>query len=174
MAHRSRLAAASALLPHALAGFALLALAACSDEPPPAPPQPLAYSHKAHIDAGLECSRCHRGAERVAEAGLPEMRACVTCHRRRIPDHPEIIKLNEFYAIGEPLLWRKVNVMPKSAMVHFDHGAHSRADIECQTCHGNVAEMTLARRVIDTAQMGWCIDCHIERQASIDCLTCHH
>ena len=89
-----------------LAGAAIAAIGGCSDEPPPAPPQPLAYSHKAHIDAGLECSRCHRGAERAKEAGLPEMRACVTCHRRRIPDHPEIIKLKELFEIGEPLLGR--------------------------------------------------------------------
>ena len=157
-----------------LLGAAIAAVSACSDEPPPAPPQPLAYSHKAHIDAGLECSRCHRGAERAKEAGLPEMRACVTCHRRRIPDHPEIIKLKEFYEIGEPLLWRKVNVMPVEAMVHFDHGSHARAEIECESCHGDVGQMTLARRVINTADMGWCIDCHKERQASIDCLTCHH
>jgi len=155
--------------------FGLLAtLGACSDEPPPPPPQPIAYSHKAHIDAGLECSRCHRGADRAKEAGLPEMRACVTCHRRAIPDHPEIVKFNALYEAGEPLLWRKVNVMPRDAMVHFHHGAHARAEIGCETCHGDVGQMALAQRVINTADMGWCVDCHREEEASIDCLTCHH
>lgn len=155
-------------------GPAGLFLAACEPKIPAAPPQPIAYSHKAHIDAGLECTRCHRGAERVKEAGLPEMAACVTCHRRRIPDHPEVIKIKAFYDRGEPLLWRKVNVMPREAMVHFDHGAHARVEIGCEVCHGDVGQMTLAQRVIDTANMGWCVQCHTDNGASIDCLTCHH
>ena len=159
--------------------FALLlsitaVFAGCDSGPPPAPPQPLAYSHKAHIDAGLECSRCHRGADRAKEAGIPEMAGCVACHRRRIPDHPEIIKLKAMYEAKEPIRWRKVNVMPKQAMVHFDHGPHARAQVECITCHGDVGQMTLARRVINTADMGWCISCHLEQEASVDCLTCHH
>jgi hypothetical protein len=59
-------------------------------------------------------------------------------------------------------------------MVHFDHSAHLRAEIECQTCHGDVGQMTLAHQVRDTADMGWCLECHRERQASTDCVTCHH
>jgi hypothetical protein len=64
--------------------------------------------------------------------------------------------------------------MPESAMIHFDHGAHTRAEVKCETCHGDVGQMTLARRVVDTADMAWCIDCHLEREASTDCVTCHH
>lgn len=149
-------------------------LVGCAENPPPPPPQPIAYSHKAHIDAELECDRCHRGAERAAQAGLPEMRACLSCHRRVIPDHPEIVKFRELAETGEPLLWRKVNVMPKDAMVHFHHGAHTLAGVTCETCHGDVGQMALAQRVINTADMGWCVDCHREEEASIDCLTCHH
>ncbi len=157
-----------------LAVLSLLAASGCRRGIPEAPPQPIAYSHKAHIDAGLECSRCHRGAERAKEAGIPELYVCVTCHRRAIPDHPEIVKVKAYYDRNEPVLWRKVNVISAEAMVHFDHGAHARAEVGCQTCHGDVGQMTLARRVINTADMGWCVSCHEQEEASIDCLTCHH
>jgi len=153
----------------------VLAIAACTSyTPPPPPEQPIAYNHKAHIDEGLECTRCHRGAESGKQAGLPAVRECAACHRRVIPDHPEIIKLAEYAEKREPIRWRKVNVMPPEAAVHFDHGAHTRAEIECGTCHGDVGSMAVPQRVINTADMGWCIACHRERQASIDCLTCHH
>jgi len=75
---------------------------------------------------------------------------------------------------GEPVLWRKVHVIPQSAMVHFKHNAHMRAGIDCSTCHGDVARMTVARQVVDVANMGWCLSCHRENDASVDCLTCHH
>ena len=85
-----------------------------------------------------------------------------------------IIQLKEMYEAKEPIRWRKVNVMPRQAMVHFDHGPHAWAGVECITCHGDVGQMTLARRVINTADMGWCVSCHLEQEASVDCLTCHH
>ena len=122
----------------------------------------------------MPCARCHYGAAEGVEAGLPPASFCVSCHRRRIPDHPEIVKLMQLYESGEPIVWRKVNVMPESAMVHFEHGPHSRAKVECETCHGDVGNMTLAHEVIETASMAWCVDCHEERQASTDCVTCHH
>lgn len=75
---------------------------------------------------------------------------------------------------GESVLWRKVHVMPKSAMVHFKHNYHARAGIDCATCHGDVAQMTVARQVVDVADMGWCVSCHKEQNASVDCLSCHH
>jgi hypothetical protein len=156
----------------ALAG---LALGCGTSEAAPAPPQPIAYSHHPHVvENEMPCARCHYGAAEGVKAGLPPASFCVGCHRRRIPDHPEIVKLMKLYESGEPIVWRKVNVMPTSAMVHFEHGPHSRAKVECETCHGDVGNMTLAHEVIETASMAWCVDCHEKQQASIDCVTCHH
>jgi hypothetical protein len=75
---------------------------------------------------------------------------------------------------GDTIRWRKVNVMPERSMVHFKHNPHVRAGVDCATCHGDVAQMTLAQEVIETADMGWCVGCHRDNGASIDCLTCHH
>ena len=86
----------------------------------------------------------------------------------------EELKAADLLEEEEPLLWNKVNVMPPNAMVQFKHQAHIRAEVECVTCHGDVGQMTVAQQVINTADMGWCVGCHRENGASIDCLTCHH
>jgi formamidopyrimidine-DNA glycosylase len=159
-------------------GALLVALmaAGCSSEPPPPPPQPIAFNHSVHAENDIDCTRCHQGVETQAQAGLPAMATCATCHRREATDHPEVVRFMEQYASGngEPMVWRKVNVMPTSAMVHFKHKPHIRAGVDCTSCHGDVTQMTVAQRVINTASMGWCLDCHKEQNASIDCLTCHH
>ena len=51
----------------------------------------------------------------------------------------------QLYESGEPIRWRKVNVMPESAMIHFDHGAHTRAEVKARSATATSA-MTLARR----------------------------
>jgi hypothetical protein len=28
-------------------------------------------------------------------------------------------------------------------------------------------------RRVSSLEMGWCVNCHMENKASIDCLTCH-
>lgn len=154
---------------------AVLALSACTASPGPPPDQPIAFSHQAHAENDIECTRCHQGVETQAEAGLPPISSCAVCHRRRaIPDHPEVLKFMAALEDDEPVVWRKVNVIPESAMVHFKHNPHVRAGVECATCHGDVAQMSVAQEVIETADMGWCVGCHRENDASIDCLACHH
>ena len=56
--------------------------------------------------------------------------------------------------------------------VKFNHAPHIRANVECATCHGDVAQQTVAQRSVEHT-MGFCVNCHNERQASVDCLTCH-
>ena len=163
-----------------LASFAMatvaVIMAGCSDQLPPPPPQPIAFNHSVHIENEIECTRCHEGVATQAQAGLPAMAECASCHRRQATDHPAVQAFMEQYANGngEPMVWRKVHVLPTSAMVHFKHSPHIRAGVECSTCHGDVAQMTVAQQVVDVANMGWCLDCHREQGASIDCLTCHH
>ena len=139
----------------------------------PTPQQPIAYDHQVHTEAGLECVRCHRGAEEGVHAGMPSVQACAGCHRRAIPDHPEVRKLMLANENREPILWAKVNVIPDAAMVHFNHRAHARAGVECLTCHGDVASMSVAEPVRNVADMGWCVQCHRDNEASDDCLACH-
>lgn len=153
---------------------ALVVLAGCQEGPEPPPPQPIAFNHSAHIENDVACTECHEGVETQAEAGLPPISTCASCHRRTIPDHPEVVRFMEYYQNDEPIVWRKVNALPESAMVHFNHAPHIRAGVDCATCHGDVGQMTVAQAVLNVADMGWCVSCHQENQASSDCLTCHH
>ena len=155
-----------------LLGVILVGALACGA--PPAPPQPIAFDHSRHAEKGIGCLQCHEGANKAAQAGLPALATCASCHRGVIPDHPEIQKVLVAYDNKEPFLWRKVNVMPTSAMVHFKHKPHARAGVVCRECHGEVEKMTVARRVVNTADMGFCVQCHRKMEASTDCLACHH
>ena len=157
------------------AGLALL-IGGCGLEPPVEAEQPIAYNHKVHIEAELECSRCHRGAEDQEQAGLPPVQTCASCHRRVASDHPEVQKVLQAWEDKTPIEWVKMNHLPESAMVQFHHGAHTRAEIACEECHGDVASMALQVPPFDVADMGWCVTCHREnadKGASDDCLTCH-
>ena len=44
---------------------------------------------------------------------------------------------------------------------------------ECSTCHGGVAQQTVAERNVDLT-MGFCVKCHQQKNAPNDCLTCHY
>ena len=158
----------------ALASSVLFVAACANDAPAPPPAQPVAFDHQKHSAIGMSCTQCHPGAETQARAGLTPIAACATCHRGILPDHPEIVKLMGYLDNNESLRWRRVNVIAPAAMVHFKHKPHARAGVECAACHGDVGQMTVARQVVNTANMTWCIACHQDSNASTDCLTCHH
>jgi hypothetical protein len=82
----------------------------------------------------------------------------------------DIEKLKEYYKNGQPIPWVKVHVMPD--YLKFNHKRHVKAGVSCQECHGQIPEMAKVERV-SSMKMGWCIDCHRQRGASIDCLVCH-
>ena len=75
------------------------------------------------------------------------------------------------YDNGEPVPWEKVHVMPD--YVKFNHKRHVKAGVACQECHGQVPQMEVVERQ-SSMKMGWCLDCHRERGASIDCGVCHY
>lgn len=158
------------------AGIVVIALLlACrpSDDLP-TPVQPIAYNHSVHVSRGQACTYCHRGAKEAVKAGMPALETCATCHRWVIPDHPEIQKVLQAWSDKQPIPWQKLNFFAATAMVHFNHRAHARAKIECVSCHGDIASMTVAQPIRNTANMAWCLDCHRDRNAPTDCLTCHY
>ncbi|MGC4084920.1 MAG: cytochrome c3 family protein [Vicinamibacterales bacterium] len=73
---------------------------------------------------------------------------------------------------GLDLDWQRVYGFTQAAHVRFNHAPHIRANVECATCHGDVAHQTVARRNVDH-NMGFCVTCHREKNVSNDCLTCH-
>ena len=172
-------------------GGAALALSLVACEPTNqgyAPPQPVSYSHAVHAGGlRIPCLYCHYGAERGRHAGIPPASVCLNCHRQVLPDHPEVRKVKAAVEGGKPIEWVRIHQLPDHA--YFNHQAHVKAGVACQSCHGPVEQMG---RVAQDAPltMGWCLGCH--RQGSersgagfggvpaaqanrlTDCAVCHH
>jgi hypothetical protein len=140
----------------------------------PEPVQPIAFVHQVHAEtAELECTDCHISVARGPRANIPDIRTCWSCHQNTIPDHPEIKKIRAYRERGEDIPWQRVYGWNDEAHVRFNHAPHIRAQVECATCHGDVAKMKVAERVVNHT-MGFCVDCHNRRNVSNDCQTCHY
>jgi|SRR3990170_4884014 len=156
-----------------------------------APTQPIAFSHKIHAgDFKIDCQYCHADARRSEYAGIPSVTRCVGCHRITAADRPEIRKVAEYHAKQEPIPWVRIYKVPE--YVYFPHKAHIRAELTCQQCHGKVE--TMDQVTASTGQsllndllnltgmpvtslpltMGWCVECHTEKKANLECTACHH
>jgi hypothetical protein len=136
-----------------------------------APVQPIAFSHKKHAgDNGIPCLYCHRHAPKSRIAGVPAVSDCRACHLFISADAPEIRKLMDHWEKKEPIPWVRVYAVPDH--VYFPHMMHIRAGLVCTACHGDVAAMERIKRS-NKLNMGWCMDCHRKKKASIDCWTCH-
>lgn len=139
----------------------------------PEPEQPFDFPHNIHAEKQIACTEyCHESVSTGPEAGLPSVLQCLACHRNVAVDRPRIRQITGMYERGEDFMWQRVYGYQPSAHVKFNHAPHIRANVECTTCHGDIAAGTVAKRNVDL-DMGFCVNCHNERQASIDCLTCH-
>jgi hypothetical protein len=138
----------------------------------PEPVQPIEFPHDTHVGKEIACAMCHEGVETGAVAGLPSVRTCMICHIAIATDRPLIQQITRMQEEGRDLAWQRVYGYPAESHVRFNHAPHIRAKVDCATCHGNLAQQTVARREVDLT-MGFCVNCHNERKASVDCLTCH-
>jgi hypothetical protein len=135
--------------------------------------QPIEFPHNVHVANEIGCTDyCHEGAATGPRAGLPSVNTCMICHAAIATDRPRIQQITKMQAEGRDLAWQRVYGYPAAAHVRFNHAPHIRRKVECATCHGVIAEQTVAQRNVDLT-MGFCVNCHTENQASVDCLTCH-
>jgi len=168
---------------------ACLSHAAAEDPDTPGPIQPIQFSHKHH--AGLyeiDCQYCHSATDRSPAAGVPSVEVCMGCHAQFPPSYDElegIRILKDHWENEKPIEWIQIHRLPE--YVQFQHRAHMRADLkfDCKACHGDVATMDKVFLVPDTKwwpwllptqklEMGWCVDCHRENEATQDCYACHY
>ena len=120
--------------------------------------QPIDFDHRHHVrDDGIPCLYCHTDAERSPNAGVPSTEVCMSCHAQIWTDSPLLAPVRRSYFEDEPIHWKRVNVLPD--FVFFNHAAHVRQGVGCETCHGRV---DLMANVVAHAplQMKWCLDCH--------------
>ena len=135
--------------------------------------QPVSNSHKSHIEkAQMECLDCHSSALSGAQATIPGVQWCMSCHGTAAKDKPAIQQIAAYFNRGEEIPWQRVYGWNDEAHVRFNHAPHIAASVSCAKCHGDVGGMEDAKRTVDHS-MGFCITCHKEKKASIDCVTCH-
>jgi hypothetical protein len=140
---------------------------------PAQPTQPIAFPHNVHLARGLQCEVCHTGVDQGPDAVIPSVKFCMNCHLVIAKDKPEIKKMAAYQARGEDIPWVRVYDYSASAHVKFNHAPHIRAGVACSSCHGDMLQQTTAVRIVDL-NMGYCLSCHTQRKASIDCTTCHY
>lgn len=139
------------------------------------PDQPIDYSHREHLENGIQCLYCHTEPMRSQIASIPSVAKCMGCHSVIATESEEIQTLTEYWESGEPVPWQRLNDQPD--FVYFSHQPHILSGMNCETCHGEVAEMDRAEEVV-RMDMGWCLDCHEQQPPEkvprlLDCLTCH-
>jgi len=137
------------------------------------PQQPISFSHRVHAGVkAIHCRFCHPYVERSEHAGLPEVEKCFYCHKYIIPTHPEILKEKKYYDNAKPVPWVRIFYVPD--FVKFRHEPHLRwGKLECANCHGPVERKD--RLQPKGFEMKFCIDCHQQKKAQLDCwLACHH
>lgn len=141
-------------------------------KPPPPPAQPIAYSHRAHLEQALDCIDCHTKVDTESRATLPPTSTCMSCHGTTRTRSAEIEKLAGYHSRNEGVPWERVYRL--APFVYFSHAAHVsvKANVTCETCHGEVREMDLMQKVKDTS-MAACVACHKQRNAPNQCDSCH-
>jgi mono/diheme cytochrome c family protein len=149
---------------------------------------------------GIDCKYCHNSVTKSKSAGLPTVNVCMNCHKQvngRTPAQQEqIAKIYEaagwdpsgsgkFTGKTKPIVWNKVHVLPDH--VYFNHSQHVVVGgIDCKQCHGDMTKQTETVKVQSvvelnkiegnipltkaTLTMGWCIECHKEKEVSTGAL----
>jgi hypothetical protein len=139
----------------------------------PEPVQPIEFPHDIHVGKEIACTEyCHETVTMGPRAGLPSVNTCMICHTAIATERPRIQAITKMQAEGRDLAWQRVFDYPEEVHVRFNHAPHIRANVGCETCHGNIGQQTVARRNVELT-MGTCVNCHNERKAPVDCLTCH-
>jgi hypothetical protein len=135
--------------------------------------QPVAFPHNTHSKMGLDCIDCHIGADTRAAAGIPSVTKCMLCHSKLARDKAEVKKVIEYANQKIEIPWRRVYEFAPSSHVKFKHAPHYRAGVTCATCHGDMTGATVAEKVVNH-NMGSCVTCHRQNNASEDCAACHY
>ncbi len=143
------------------------------------PKQPIFFRHDIHAgQLKMECQYCHYSVAVSSEPGIPSMQTCMGCHLavagKDSTNRAEIQKLKDAWNEGKPVEWVRIHNVARH--VHFPHQRHIKAmgPNACANCHGNVARMPQVFQVQNVNNMGWCINCHLERNVTRDCTACHY
>jgi hypothetical protein len=128
----------------------------------------LKFSHKLHaVDNEMECATCHEAAESSQKGGdnlFPTMETCANCHDveddegcqlcHSDMDNPRAVPRVDFYS------------------ELFSHEKHLTTGFDCNSCHRDVKNKVAIESYL-LPNMAECMSCHTQKNASIECVTCH-
>lgn len=139
---------------------------------PAGPEQPIPFSHNVHSGIKLiQCQYCHPYVAYSNFPGMPPVEKCLHCHAYIIPEFPWIRKEHQYFNTDTPTPWVKVNYVAEHVV--FNHQRHINSAVACEECHGEVGRSQRLPQKI--WRMGYCLECHHAKKASVDCwLTCHN
>ena len=135
------------------------------------PEQPIPFSHRLHAGhKAIDCKFCHSFVDRSIHPGIPPVEKCLFCHNHIITGHPEIKNEIAYFENNRPVPWRKVFYLPEHVL--FNHQRHIKKEVACESCHGEIRSMDRLKG--NRFKMGFCLECHREKGAQIDCwIACH-
>jgi hypothetical protein len=143
---------------------------------PARPEQPIRFSHRAHTK-DLTCQGCHQRVTEGAAAGMPGLSDCLGCHQdtqsSSAQGRREEAKIQAYARAKREIPWVRLTALAPHTF--FSHRRHVElAKVACATCHGEIAQaVEPPRRPLVNLTMERCMNCHRQRQASLDCLACH-
>jgi hypothetical protein len=132
--------------------------------------QPIAFPHALHTENQIDCAFCHEFADRGAKAGIPRTELCGSCHSAMPQESPESQKLMAYVEKEQQIPWVRLFHVPQYS--YFPHKWHVRAGLACEECHGDIGRTNAAPRKVDF-KMSWCVSCHEQKGAPVDCVVCH-
>ena len=126
------------------------------------------FDHQYHIqDEEIECETCHTEATTSATGAdnlFPDHDACSDCHDPDDDDGCGDCHTNTDDPSGFP------EIVKYSTL--FSHKMHNEKGLNCEDCHSVVAKKTYVLPY-ELPDMANCMDCHDERNASLECESCH-
>lgn len=124
--------------------------------------KPERFAHKAHVIAGVSCTRCHGNVEQGSGLHIPQDATCVACHTKPHDSRPCSGCHVSEKAIAEVIQAREHLI--------FDHAGHiGRLKGNCMRCHDRVVEGEGPVR----PPMATCFRCHGDTRDARQCDACH-
>ena len=128
----------------------------------------LIFSHKLHVEENeLECETCHTGVEASISGKdnlMPAKASCEECH--------EVAEEEECKLCHSDLENPRAVPRVETYSEIFSHEKHITAELECLTCHNEIAQKELAWPYL-LPDMPSCMDCHETKVVANECETCH-
>jgi len=120
--------------------------------------QPIPFPHKTHIAKKAVCADCHESADKGPVAGIPSVKTCMICHSQIATDKPLIKQVTGYSEKGLRSRGSACYGVSRARRTCAStHAPHIRASVDCATCHGDVANQTVAERSVDH-NMGFCVN----------------